>query len=232
MAINKMKLIYVVTALSFLISCEKVNTKTNQKAKDTKTTEVEPSKLNLPDTTINFMWRDMKYDSTLNDSFSSIFMNIDYINSMTSQEKAAIGYVSTFIGNECWWDGEANDDRRNLDCKIITALGLGYQCSESHLGFLRKWFSTDNGVLSELENSNCPTTPHTATIQDTFSKMVVSTKGDTISVYYEASGFNLREQENWEWSETVDILATTDNLKLIKKEKSEVKHEKFEMTEE
>lgn len=146
-----MKLIHVLTALSFLTFCEQVITKTNQKAKETKTTEIEPSKLNLPDTTKNFLLRDMKYDSTLNDSFSSIFLNIDYINSMTSQEKAAIGYVSTYIGNECWWDGEANDDRSNLDCKIITALGLGYQCSESHLGFLRKWFSTDYEVLSELE---------------------------------------------------------------------------------
>jgi len=45
---------------------------------------------------------------------------------MTDQEKAAIGYVYTSIGNECWWDAEANDDRSNLDCKIITALGLVY----------------------------------------------------------------------------------------------------------
>ena len=206
--------------------------KADQESGVANSTEVEPIKLNLPDTTISFMWRDLKYDSTLTDSFSSIFLNMDYINTMTSQEKAAIGYVSTFIGNECWWDGEANDDRSNLDCKIITALGLGYQCSESHLGFLRKWFSTDNEVLAELGDSNCPTTPYTATIQDTFSKIVISTKEDSISVYYEASAVNMREQESWEWSETVHFFATTDNLKLIKKDKSEVKLEKFEMTEE
>ncbi|WP_417613291.1 hypothetical protein [Owenweeksia hongkongensis] len=227
-----MKLIYLITILTLLSSCGQVNTKAEQEATERKTAESEPTKLSLADTTIKFMWRDMKYDSTLNDSFSSIFLNVDYIKAMTNQEKAALGYVSTFIGNECWWDGEANNDRSNLDCKIITALGLGYQCSESHLGFLRKWFSTDKEVLSELEDSNCPTTPYTATIQDTFSKIVISTKGDSISVYYEASAVNMREQESWEWTETVHFIATTDNLKLIKKDKSEVNHEKFEMTEE
>ncbi len=227
-----MKLIHIIAVLTLLTSCGQVTKKADQESGVANSTEVEPIKLNLPDTTISFMWRDLKYDSTLNDSFSSIFLNMDYINTMTSQEKAAIGYVSTFIGNECWWDGEANDDRSNLDCKIITALGLGYQCSESHLGFLRKWFSTDNEVLAELGDSNCPTTPYTATIQDTFSKIVISTKEDSISVYYEASAVNMREQESWEWSETVHFFATTDNLKLIKKDKSEVKLEKFEMTEE
>jgi len=227
-----MKLIHIITILTLLTSCGQVNTRIDQEAVGAESTEIEPLPLNLPDTAIKFMWRDMKYDSTLNDSFSSIFLNVDYINAMTNQEKAAVGYVSTFIGNECWWDGKANDDRSNLDCKIITALGLGYQCSESHLGFLRKWFATDKEVLSELENSNCPTTPYTATIQDTFSKIVISTNEDSISVYYEASAVNIREQESWEWSETVHFVTTTDNLKLTKKDKSEVKHEKFEMTEE
>ncbi|WP_200978998.1 hypothetical protein [Echinicola sp. 20G] len=220
-----MKIIYIITVLTLVISCGQMTT-------DTKTIEVEPTKLNLPDTTINFMWRDMKYDSTLNDTFSSIFLNNNYINTMTNLEKAAIGYVSTFIGNECWWDGAANDDRNNLDCKIITALGLGYQCSESHLGYLKRWFSTDKKVLLELKESNCPTVPYTSTIQNTFNKIVISTKENSISVYYEASKVNLREQESWDWSETVYFSATTENLKLIKKNKSEVNHEKLDMTEE
>lgn len=224
-----MKIIQIITALSLLTSCEQVNTKTEEESKVRKTEEVEFTKLSLADTTIYFMWRDLKYDSTLNNSFSSIFLNLEYINAMTNQEKAAIGYVSTFIGNECWWDGDANADRSNLDCKIITSLGLGYQCSETHLGFLRKWFSSDKDVLSELENSNCPTTPYTATIQDTLDKIVLTIKGDSISVYYEASAVNLREQESWEWSETVYFSVTTNNLRIINKDKSEVKHEKFEM---
>ena len=90
---------------------------------------------------------------------------------MTDPEKAALGCIATFIGSECWWDGETNNDRTNLDCKIITALGLGYQCSDEHLLFLRKWFSTDKEVLSKLETSNCPTTPYTATSQNTFDEI-------------------------------------------------------------
>lgn len=219
-----MKFIYLFIILTIWTSCNQFNTKTKQASRDSKAVEAEPTKLSLPDTIINFMWRDMKYDSSLNDSFSSIFLNVDYIGVMTKQEIAAIGYVSTFIGNECWWDGDANVDRSNLDCKIITALGLGYQCSDSHLGFLRKWFSTDKEVLSELEDLNCPTTPYTATVQDTFNRIIISTNGASISVYYEASAVNLREQESWEWSETVYFRALSDNLELIKKVKSEVKH--------
>jgi hypothetical protein len=227
-----MQLIHIITVLTLLASCGQINTKTEQESTERKTVEAESTRFSLADTTINFMWRDMKYDSTLNDSFSSIFLNIDYINTMTNQEKAAIGYVATFIGNECWWAGEANDDRSNLDCKIITALGLGYQCSEDHLGYLRKWFSDDKDVLSELEKSNCPTTPYTATIQDTFDKIVINTKENSISIYYEAGAVNVREQESSKWSETVYFIATNDNLKVIKKEKSEVSHQKFEMTDE
>lgn len=227
-----MKLIQIITVFTLLTCCGRVNTKTEQESTNRKKEEAETSKLNLTDTTITFMWRDMKYDSTLKETFSSIFLNTDYINTMTNQEKAAIGYVSTFIGNECWWDGEANEDRSNLDCKIITALGLGYQCSEKHLGYLRKWFSGDKEVLSELQKSNCPTIPYTATSQNTFDKIVIDTKGDSISVYYEVDGTNVREQESWEWSETAYFIATTDNLKLIQKVKSDVDQEKFEITDE
>lgn len=214
-----------------LVSCGHSNTEARQESGRTATLEADSTQLNLPDTTIVFLWRDMKFDSILNDSVNSIFLSEAYLAKMTKPEKAAIGYVSTFIGNECWWDGQSRNDRSNLDCKIITALGLGYQCSETHLGFLRNWFSTDKQVLSELGKSNCPTTPYTATTQGTFDKIVVKTKGDSISVYYQAIAVNFREQESWEWSETAYFSATTEKIKLIKKKASEVINKKLEITE-
>lgn len=72
-----MKIIQIITALSLLTSCEQVNTKTEEESKVRKTEEVEFTKLSLADTTIYFMWRDLKYDSTLNNSFSSIFLNLE-----------------------------------------------------------------------------------------------------------------------------------------------------------
>lgn len=215
-----MKQILIIPALIFLISCGKVTPKIDQGTGEAKRQEIELNEVNLPDTTIKFLWRDLKYDSIQNQTSSSIFLNEAYIKSMTTQEKAAIGYVATFIGNECWWDGKANENRSNLDCKIISALGLGYQCSENHLGFLRKWFATNEQVLSELEA--CPTIPNTATVQNTFVEIIIATKGNSISVYFKASGINLREQESWNWSETVYFSVTTGNLNLVKKDRSDL----------
>jgi len=208
-----------------------INKKKNSSiSEDSKNQVDEPSEIKLIDKSVKFLWRDMKFDSTLNRTLNSIIINQEYIKTMTDAEKAAIGYVATFIGNECWWNGEANDNRSNLDCKIITALGLGYQCSDTHLGFLRKWFSNDKKVLSELEKGNCPTTPDTATIQDTFNEIELTIKNDTIIVYYEVCGMNMREQNSWEWSESDYFLFKDNKLKLLKKGMSEVTYETFEIS--
>ena len=50
----------------------------------------------------------MQYNSKLNAPFYTIMLNQDYIKTMTDPEKVALGYVATFVGNDCWWDGEAN----------------------------------------------------------------------------------------------------------------------------
>lgn len=154
----------------------------------------------IKDTTVQFLWRENIYDNIYKDSISSIVINEQYCKVIPDQVKAAIAYVATFIGNECWWDGEAKEDRSNLKCKILTALDLGCQGSEQHLGFLRKWFSNDKKALEELES--VPTTPFTSTIQDTFDKITVTIKGNEIIVWYSAHGFNTRENESWSWTET------------------------------
>lgn len=216
----------IILLLAVLTSCGQAETKneSNEPVNSEASSETQ-----VEETTVKFLWREMKYDSTLNDSFNSIFINQEYANTISDPEKAAIGYVATFIGNECWWDGDTKEDRSNLDCKVITALGLGYQCSEGHLGFLRNWFAADKAVLTELEN--CPTTPYTATVQDTFEEIVVKTKGDTIIVEYKATGMNLREGKNWEWSEKVHFQVNGDHLNLIKKDKSDVNQSELEVTE-
>ena len=195
-------------------------------------TEVDAEEtFNLGETTTQFLWRAMKYDSTLQDSFNSIFLNEKYIASMSDQEKAAIGYLATFVGNECWWDGEAREDRSNLDCKIITALSLGYQCSDEHLGFLRQWFEGDEIILSELEKSNCPTTPYTATIQDTFDEITINTSGNSITVAYRATSINVRDGKSQSWNETALFKAYEDRLVLISKDRNQNPTENFEVTE-
>ena len=178
---------------------------------------------NLPkDSTVKFLWREDRYDKKLKGVFNTIVINENYCKTMTEQEKAAVAYIATFVGNECWWENdEPNADRTNLKCKILTALDLGCQGSEKHLAFLRKWFKNDKKCLNELEH--IPTTPYTATIQNTFDKINLTIKGNTIKVWFEASGTNLRDELNWEWTETDYFKFEKDNLQLIKVEKSKTK---------
>ena len=184
------------------------------------------TKIKLTDKTVKFLWRADKYDDALKTTFNSIFINEDYCKTITDAEKAALGYVATFIGNECKWDGNYNDERRNLKCKILTALNLGYQCSNKHLGFLRQMFKSDAKVLEELKPGNCPTTPDGATIQETFDEINLSIKGNEIVICYKVSGINTRESKSWNWTETDTFQLNTDNIKLIKKEKSKFEYKK------
>lgn len=202
-----------------LISCA-------EKKETQKSFEAEKSKSSEKKETTKFLWRANEFDEEIQDSVSVIQINEKFCKTISGSEKAALGFVATFIGNECDWDREAKADRSNLKCKILTALNLGYQCSEKHLGFLQKWFKNDKKVLAKLQE-NCPTIPFTATVQETFDEIVLTTKGNSISVFFRASGVNLREMRSWSWSETDFFELDKGSLKFVKVEKSEVEESNF-----
>jgi hypothetical protein len=181
--------------------------------------------LTLTDKNISFLSRVKQYDETVKDTVNTISLNEAYSKTITEPEKAALAYVATFIGNECNWDGTANADRSNLKCKILTALDLGYQCSEKHLGFLRYWFNKDNTVLPELQN--CPTIPDGATVQSTFDKINIATRGNDILVTFTVQSINVREGKSWTWTETDQFRFDRNNIRLIKKDRSPAKEETF-----
>lgn len=223
---NHMRKQLYIAALMLFTSCGQSNTHSDKNGAaimdsvSEKQKEIVESNFKPTDKTVKFLWRADKYDEALKDTFNSIFINEDFCKTITDPERAALGYVATFIGNECWWDGESNSDRSNLKCKILTALNLGYQCSEKHLGFLRQWFKNDQRSLETLEN--CPTIPYTATIQNTFDEITLTIKGDVISVYFKVSAVNIREGKNSSWTETDHFQIDKDNIKLIKQDKSKV----------
>lgn len=205
---------YVYIAILFLFGSCREGNKAPQ-ATDAATNENAKS-VSIKDKTVQFLWRDTS---------GTLLINQDFCKTITDAEKAALGYVATFIGNECEWDGKPTKDRSNLKCEILTALNLGYQCSEQHLGFLKKWFKNDTTVLEEIKI--CPTTPNTSTIQDTFDEIVVTTKGNDILISFKANGIHLREQKEWEWSETAYFKVQNEYIQLIKKDRSKVKVSSF-----
>jgi hypothetical protein len=221
------------TAIVFIvISCGQTTKDTENKvANNNPNTQINMLEGNskLTDKKENFLWREDRYNEELKDTFNTIVINNNLIETISEPEKAALGFVSTFVGSECDWDGKASEDFNNLKCKTLTSLNLGYQCSDEHLGFLKKWFRNDSKSLKELEN--CPTVPYTATNQNTFDYINLNVRDNIIAVEFGASGINLRMGESWSWTETDYFEFQNDNIKLIKKEKTEIDREQFNIGE-
>ena len=171
---------------------------------------------NMQDKKVKILWREDYYNAELQDTMSMIVMNTSYCSTLPDPEKAAIAFVATFVGNDCWWDGQYTNDRSNLKCKVLSELNLGYQCSETHLGFLRQWFSEDAKALERLED--CPTTPFTATVQETFDSISIAVEGQSIIVNFSVTGYNIREDLEWHRTEEITFRNAEGKL-FIEKEK-------------
>jgi hypothetical protein len=171
-----------------------------------------------------FFWREGKY--------ADIVINHAQIKKMTVYERAALGYVATFVGNGCNYEGEFSIEEgatNYLKCDILSALDLGYQCSERHLGFLREMFQDDKKVLQSLREP-CPEIVDGATYQTTFDKIDVEVIGKTVVVVtYTVSGVYLREGINWEFTVTDTFEVATNGIVLKKHVQSEQKETKFDI---
>ena len=131
---------------------------------------------------LNFLWSEVVYDADLQDSMSRLMINEAFLDTISEEEKAAIGFVATFVGNECDWDGAYKEDRSNLVCTILDALDLGYQCSDTHLGFLREWFANDTASLNLLSSESCPTLPGGSTNFSEIESMHLFVKNNIITI--------------------------------------------------
>ncbi len=126
------------------------------------------------------------YTYTILDKDSIHAVNIQFID---MPEKALIsGYLFVY-GNECI----ANSDKNK--CKLLTALNIADECSTNHINFLKKWFKNDNIMQSKLRN--CPNLPHNFAIQNSFDKITLNRKGDTLSIKYIVKGINNSQEKSW-----------------------------------
>lgn len=147
------------------------------------------------------------------DQNGGLQLNTNYIKTLTDQQRAALGYIATDVSNECYWDGDKKADESNLKCKLLSALNLGYQCSDKHLSFLKKWFSEDHKVLERLQY--CQKTESSAKIQDRFSEIKMITDKDTIKIIYSAIGEDSEKQKTWRWQEESTYSFTKTGIKQI-----------------
>jgi hypothetical protein len=186
--------------------------------------------LQLTDKKIKFLWTQSIFDKKYDAEVNSLMVDYDYIKTITEPEKAALAYVSMFYGNECEWDGEPNENRTNLKCKIPWALGLRYQCSFEQKALLKYWFRKNKQILKELES--CPTIPNTATIQSFIHEIDIETSSDIISIFFKIGSTNIRTLENWEWTENIDFQFNTNEILLINKQVSKKEYSKLEINNE
>lgn len=140
-------------------------------------------------------------------------LNSNYIKALTEPQRAALGYIATDISSECNWDGVKKADASNLKCRLLSALNLGYQCSETHLSFLKKWFKEDTKVLERLQY--CNKTESSAKIQDHFIEIKMITTKDTIKILYSAVGEDLDKQKKWGWQEESTYSFTKTGIKQV-----------------
>ena len=147
------------------------------------------------------------------DNTGTLQLNTNYIKTLTDQQRAALGYISTDVSSECNWDGAKKADGSNLKCRFLSALNLGYQCSETHLSFLKKWFKEDTKVLDRLQY--CNKTESSAKIQDHFIEIKMITTKETIKILYSALGQDLDKQKTWSWQEESTYSFTKTGIKQI-----------------
>ncbi|MCC9063976.1 DUF674 domain-containing protein [Flavobacterium piscisymbiosum] len=147
------------------------------------------------------------------DNTGTLQLNTNYIKTLTDQQRAALGYIATDVSSECNWDGAKKADASNLKCKFLSALNLGYQCSETHLSFLKKWFKEDTKVLDRLQY--CNKTESSAKIQDHFIEIKMITTKETIKILYSAVGEDLDKQKTWSWQEESTYSFTKTGIKQI-----------------
>jgi len=147
------------------------------------------------------------------DNTGTLQLNTNYIKTLTDQQRAALGYIATDVSSECNWDDAKKADGSNLKCRFLSALNLGYQCSETHLSFLKKWFKEDTKVLDRLQY--CNKTESSAKIQDHFIEIKMITTKETIKILYSALGQDLDKQKTWSWQEESTYSFTKTGIKQI-----------------
>ncbi|HJY64634.1 MAG TPA: hypothetical protein VJ455_10800 [Ignavibacteria bacterium] len=173
--------------------------------------------LQLKDTSLKVAWREEVYDSRLKQKVNLIVLNESYFTNISEPEKAVLGYLATFVGNECQWDGTPNSEQNNIKCKILTALSMGYQCSDANKEFFKKWFSESSDVMKEIES--CKSTIFSASEQTSFKNISITTKDDVIKIKYTAIKANISKQKMEDWTEELTFGLNNDKLDLLKRTK-------------
>jgi hypothetical protein len=160
------------------------------------------------------VWREDVYDQSLKANVSVIMIDEAYFSSVTDPEKAVLGYLASTIGNECFEDG----GKQNVKCKLLTALNMGYQCSDANKTFLKNWFRDDAAIMKQIDKCK----PLIAkTIEKTFDEVKISSADNIIKISLKGLKLNIKENSASKWSEQMTFKLDGDKLTLTDRTKKE-----------
>lgn len=126
----------------------------------------------------------------------------------------------------CEWDGNTNENYANLNCKIIKALELGYQCSEIHIKLLKKWFGKDSLITDDVKY--CPMTSNTAhSVQGIDKILITKISSSKFKIDYSTSGMNIKYMASWSFDTSIIFQIINDNRKVISSIKFNIKKAKI-----
>lgn len=158
------------------------------------------------------IWREDIYDPSLKAKVNVIKIDDSYFAGISGPEKAVLGYLASTIGNECFAEG----NKQNVKCKILTALNLGYQCSEESKTYLKSWFRDDAAIVNQIENCK-PTIA--STVEKTFDEVKISSADNVIKVELKGLKLNIKENSASKWSESMSFKVDGDKVSLTERTK-------------
>lgn len=168
------------------------------------------------DTSIDFLWLKKVWDQELRDTIEQIEINKKYADTASQEVKLTLAYTSLFAGSNCWWKGEeANNDMTNLECAILTAISMGCQCSNEHIGPLQIAFAHDSVALLKIQD--CAAVPNTATYQNSFTHISIQKNKNIITLYLQAEFINSNKQIVKPWEKTL-IFEVSQKGIIVRKE--------------
>lgn len=173
-----------------------------------------PVEFNFKDTTVKVVWREDVYDKNLNSAVNIIAINEHYFKNLSDPEKAVLGYLASTIGNECYADGKSD-----VKCKLLTALSLGSQCSETNKQFLSSWFKNEPEILKQVQE--CKTIIPGKNIEKTFDMVKITTSGNVLKVSLKGLKLNIKENSVESWSESISFKLNGDNLTVVERTKND-----------
>ena len=160
------------------------------------------------------VWREDVYDPDIKGNINVIKLDDNYFSKISDPEKAVLGYLASTIGNECYADGS----KQNVKCKILSALNLGYQCSEGNKSFLKNWFRDDAAIATQIDNCK-PTLPQS--IERTFEEVKISSADNMIKVELKGLKLNIKESSASKWSESLEFKVEGDKISLVNRKKKQ-----------